>query len=75
MIFGKFFEVKNNAAGIIATVLVLTLCFVAIYVVIGNVEKIESLDQVLNGIMNIIFVVVGYYFGTTQKNISKGDDE
>ncbi|NPA59030.1 MAG: hypothetical protein GXO30_00975, partial [Epsilonproteobacteria bacterium] len=31
IIFGKFFEIKNNSAGIIATSLVLTLCFVVIY--------------------------------------------
>jgi len=75
ILFGKFFEIKNNSAGIIATSLVLTLCFVAIYVVINNVEKIQSLDQLLDGILNIIFVVVGYYFGTIQKPLSSGEDE
>ncbi len=75
MLFGKFFEVKNNSAGIIAISLVLTLCFVVIYVVVNNVEKIQSLDQLLDGILNIIFVVVGYYFGSKQKPVTPEDDE
>lgn len=75
MVFGKFFEIKNNSAGIIAITLVLTLCFIAIYVVTNNVEKINSLDQLLDGILNIIFVVVGYYFGSAQRKVSDEKDE
>ncbi|MEW8318145.1 MAG: hypothetical protein AB2660_02635 [Candidatus Thiodiazotropha sp.] len=75
MVFGKFFEVKNNSAGVIAVTLVLTLCFIAIYVVTNNVDKINSLDQLLDGILNIIFVVVGYYFGAAQRPVSDENDD
>ena len=71
VIFGKFFEVKNNTAGIIAVALVLTLCFV----VITKIDLITNLDTLLEGVLNIIFVVVGYYFGAKQMAISKDEDE
>ena len=57
VIFGTFFENKNNAAAIIGVVLVLTLC----YVVIAR-EKYEY----MNGVLNVVFVVIGYYFGAKQ---------
>lgn len=71
MVFGKFFEVKNNTAGIIATSLVITLCFVVIY----KVDAITNLDKILEGVLNVIFVVVGYYFGAKQAAITKGEEE
>lgn len=71
IVFGKFFEIKNNTAGIIATSLVLTLCFVVIY----KVETITNLEKILEGVLNVIFVVVGYYFGAKQAAISNEDDE
>ena len=71
IVFGKFFEIKNNTAGIIATSLVLTLCFVVVY----KVELITNLDKILEGVLNVIFVVVGYYFGAKQAAISNEDDE
>lgn len=70
VIFGKFFEIKNNTAGIIATVLVLTLC----YIVVAKIDLVKNMDVVIEGILNIIFVVVGYYFGAKQSTISKNDD-
>ncbi len=45
IIFGKFFEIKNNTAGIVATSLVLTLC----YVVISKIGLITSLDTIVEG--------------------------
>lgn len=71
VIFGKFFEIKNNIAGIVATSLVLTLCFV----VIMKVDSINNLDKIIEGVLNVIFVVVGYYFGARQSAISNEDDE
>ena len=71
IIFGKFFEIKNNTAGIIAAALVLTLC----YVVIVNAELITELDTILEGVLNIIFVVVGYYFGVIQRPVKDADEE
>lgn len=70
IVFGKFFEIKNNTAGIVATSLVLTLCFVVIY----KVDAITNLEKILEGVLNIIFVVVGYYFGAKQAAISSGDE-
>ncbi|MDX8385515.1 MAG: hypothetical protein R8M11_03245, partial [Gallionella sp.] len=66
IIFGQFFEVKNNTAGIVATALVLTLCFVVIY----KVDAITNLDAIIEGVLNVIFVVVGYYFGAKQTSLS-----
>jgi len=71
IIFGKFFEVKNNTAGIVATSLVLTLCFVVVY----KVDAVTNLDKILEGVLNVIFVVVGYYFGAKQAAISNDDEE
>ncbi len=71
MVFGKFFEVKNNTAGIVAISLVLTLC----YVVVKKTESITVLDSILEGVLNIIFVVVGYYFGAKQTAISNDTEE
>lgn len=57
VIFGTFFENKNNAAAIIGVVLVLTLCYVVVFK-----EKYEYMSAVLN----VVFVVIGYYFGAKQ---------
>lgn len=71
IIFGQFFEVKNNTAGIIATALVLTLC----YVVISKIDHISNLDKIVEGVLNVIFVVVGYYFGAKQAATTKPEDD
>jgi hypothetical protein len=71
IVFGKFFEIKNNTAGIIAAALVLTLCFV----IISKIDLIKDLDKILEGVLNIIFVVVGYYFGTKQPTVTDTDEE
>lgn len=71
MMFGSFFEVKNNTAGIVATSLVLTLCFV----VVSKVDSITEMDKIIDGVLNVIFVVVGYYFGSKQYKVSQDDEE
>ena len=66
MIFGNFFDKKNNAAGIIALVLVLSLCYTV--VVQGKYEYVQ-------GLLNIVFVVIGYYFGAKQSSSSTDADD
>jgi len=65
LIFGNFFEKKTNAASIIAIALVGTICFVIVFK-----EKYEYMSQ----LMNIIFVVIGYYFGSKQENVENDED-
>jgi glucose uptake protein GlcU len=55
VLIGHFFADKNNAASIIAILLVMTLCYVVAFR-----EKYEY----VNGMLNIVFVVIGYYFGS-----------
>ena len=65
MLFGTFFEKKANAASIVAIILVLTICYV-----IAVKEKFEYTSFLLN----IIFVVIGYYFGAKQEGVEKEDE-
>ena len=60
--FGNFFESKANAASIIALILVSTICYV-----IAVKDKFEYMSFLLN----IVFVVIGYYFGSKQEAISQ----
>jgi hypothetical protein len=71
IIFGNFFEKKSNSAGIIAILLVGTLCFVVIH----NLLKNGSIEKELNIIANVVFVVIGYYFGSKQEPVLKDKDE
>ena len=71
MIFGKFFEKKDNSAALIAIMLVGTLCFTVIYNLVNSVNITEELRI----ITNVIFVVIGYYFGSKQLNVSDENDE
>ncbi len=64
IVFGTFFENKNNAAAIIGIVLVITLCYVIVFR-----EKYEY----ISGLLNILFVVIGYYFAA--KKGPSGEDE
>lgn len=64
MLVGNFFEKKSNAASIIAIILVLSICYVIVVK-----EKFEYIDFLLN----IIFVVIGYYFGSKQENVERDD--
>jgi hypothetical protein len=65
LVFGDFMADKNNAASIIAILLVLTLCYV-----VAIVQKYEYAQ----GPLNIVFVVIGYYFGSKREK-DKGDED
>ena len=65
MLAGTFFEKKTNAASIIAIILVLTICYVIVVK-----EKFEYMSFLLN----IVFVVIGYYFGAKQESVTNGDE-
>lgn len=65
MLVGTFFEKKTNAASIIAIILVLTICYVIVVK-----EKFEYMSFLLN----IVFVVIGYYFGAKQESVTNGDE-
>lgn len=62
---GDFFGDKNNAASVIAIMLVFSLC----YIVVAQ-QKYEY----TNGLLNIVFVVIGYYFGS-KREIGSNDDD
>ncbi|HXU19914.1 MAG TPA: hypothetical protein VN788_04960 [Verrucomicrobiae bacterium] len=65
MVVGDFFSDKNNAASIIAILLVATLCYVVAFR-----QKYEYVNQLLN----IVFVVIGYYFGSKRERDADDDD-
>ena len=65
MLIGHFFADKNNAASVIAILLVVTLCGVVLFR-----EKYEY----TNGLLNIVFVVIGYYFGSKRER-ERDEDE
>ncbi len=65
-LIGDFFADKNNAASVVAILLVLTLCYVVAFR-----EKYEY----LNGLLNIVFVVIGYYFGSKREKDESNEDE
>jgi len=63
MVIGiKFFEKKSNASSVIAILLVASICYVIIVK-----EKFEY----INFLLNIIFVVIGYYFGAKQEKVEQ----
>jgi hypothetical protein len=63
-VFGDFFADKNNAASVIAIMLTATLCYIV---------SIQQKYEYTNGLLNIVFVVIGYYFGS--KRETERDDE
>jgi hypothetical protein len=65
LLLGDFLADKNNAASIIAILLVLTLCYI-----VAIREKFEY----ANGLLNIVFVVIGYYFGS-KRQADQGDND
>ena len=65
MLVGSFFEKKTNAASIIAIILTLSICYVIVVK-----EKYEYMSFLLN----IVFVVIGYYFGAKQESVTNGDE-
>lgn len=68
--FGTFFEKKNNTAGIIAILVVGTLCFVLIYKLLHTYDISKETEMMLN----IVFVVIGYYFGSKQQKVNKEEE-
>jgi len=65
-LIGHFFADKNNAASVIAIMLVATLCYIVAFR--------EKYDYA-NGLLNILFVVIGYYFGSKRERDRDEDDE
>lgn len=64
VLVGSFFGDKNNAASVIAILLVLTLCYI-----VALKEKYEY----ATGLLNIVFVVIGYYFGSKRDKDDEGE--
>jgi peptidoglycan/LPS O-acetylase OafA/YrhL len=67
ILFGSFFEKRNNTAGIIAVTIIFTLSTI----VITKLRCNEDTSKEIGIISNIAFVVIGYYFGAK----AKGDDK
>jgi uncharacterized membrane protein YfcA len=65
VLFGSFFEKKTNAASIIAIFLVLTICYVIV---------VKEKFDYMNGLLNIVFVVIGYYFGAKQTPVKEEEE-
>ena len=53
------------AASVIAIMLVFSLCYIVV-----KEQKYEYVD----GLLNIVFVVIGYYFGSKREVEQPGDD-
>ena len=71
VLFGNFFEKKSNSSSIIALILVGTLCYIIIYKLLHNTDISDEMEI----ITNIVFVVIGYYFGSKQIKATNDDDE
>lgn len=63
---GNFFSDKNNAASLIALMLVYSICTIVV-----RDQKYEYVD----GLLNIVFVVIGYYFGAKRDIDPLGDEK
>ncbi|VVE00870.1 hypothetical protein PAQ31011_02135 [Pandoraea aquatica] len=62
LVIGDLFADKNNAASVIAIILVATLCYLVAFK-----EKYD----LTAGMMNVVFVVIGYYFGAKRNSDDK----
>ena len=65
MLVGNFFERKANAGSLIAIFLVLSICYVIV---------VKEKYEYMNFLLNIVFVVIGYYFGTKQETVEKTEE-
>lgn len=65
MLFGNFFEKKSNAASIVAIMLVATICYSIV---------VKDKFEYMNLLFNLVFVVVGYYFGVKQESVEKEEE-
>jgi len=61
---GHFFADKNNAASLVAILVVATLCYIVAFK-----EKYEYVP----GLLNIVFIVIGYYFGSKREKDEDND--
>jgi glucose uptake protein GlcU len=66
MLVGDFFADKNNAASVIAILLVATLCYIV---------AVRQRYEYANGLLNIVFVVIGYYFGSKREKESDEEND
>jgi len=66
LFIGHFLADKNNAASVIAIMLAATLCYVVAF---------RERYEYINGLLNIVFVVIGYYFGAKREAGTEEDDE
>lgn len=62
----KFFEKKANVASVVALLLTLSICYVIV---------IKEKFEYMNFLLNIVFVVIGYYFGAKQEVVSPAEDQ
>jgi multisubunit Na+/H+ antiporter MnhF subunit len=67
LIFGNNLADKNVAATIISILLVATLCYLAV--------TLDGQDRsmLIQGLANLVFGVVGYYFGSKREEASEED--
>lgn len=65
MLLGTFLEKKQNAASIIAIMLVFTVCYVVI---------VDGKFEYMSFLLNLVFGVIGYYLGAKQGEVKKDDD-
>ncbi len=65
-LIGHFFADKNNAASVIAIMLVATLCYIV---------AIKERYDYATGLLNIVFVVIGYYFGSKREKDTEDDED
>ena len=65
LIFGNFFEKKNNVSSLIALILVLAGCYVVV---------IQQKSDYIPYLFNILFVVIGYYFVKRQGSVNDEDE-
>lgn len=61
----KFFEKKSNAASVIAIFLVVSVCYSVVFK-----EQWEFMPQ----LFNMVFVVIGYYFGSKQDKVDAKEE-
>jgi len=66
ILFGNFFENKNNTASILAIILIVTLCYVIL---------VKEKYEYMNGLLNVVFVIIGYYFGARKPKSVEEEDE
>lgn len=66
LIFGNNLADKNVAATIISILLVLTLCYLAIT---------TQEHGIISSLANLVFVVVGYYFGSKRAKADEAEED